>query len=63
MAATQLPDRQPTLRVVAMPNDVNALGSVFGGWIMAQVDIAEYSSGSPCTRPGGDPRGEFVRIS
>ncbi len=40
MAATQLPDRQPTLRVVAMPNDVNALGSVFGGWIMAQVDIA-----------------------
>jgi acyl-CoA thioesterase YciA len=40
MPATQLPDRQPTLRVVAMPNDVNALGSVFGGWIMAQVDIA-----------------------
>ena len=23
-----------------MPGDVNALGSVFGGWIMAQVDIA-----------------------
>ncbi len=40
MTATQLPDRQPTLRVVAMPGDVNVLGSVFGGWIMAQVDIA-----------------------
>ena len=40
MTATQLPDRQPTLRVVAMPGDVNILGSVFGGWIMAQVDIA-----------------------
>lgn len=37
---TTLPDRQPTLRVVAMPNDVNLLGSVFGGWIMSQVDIA-----------------------
>jgi acyl-CoA thioesterase YciA len=40
MAISPLPDRQPTLRVVAMPGDVNALGSVFGGWIMAQVDIA-----------------------
>ena len=40
MAETALPTRQPTLRVVAMPGDVNALGSVFGGWIMAQVDIA-----------------------
>ena len=40
MTETALPDRQPTLRVVAMPGDVNALGSVFGGWIMAQVDIA-----------------------
>ena len=40
MAETALPDRQPTLRVVAMPGDVNALVSVFGGWIMAQVDIA-----------------------
>ena len=40
MTESALPDRQPTLRVVAMPADVNALGSVFGGWIMAQVDIA-----------------------
>lgn len=40
MTESALPDRQPTLRVVAMPGDVNALGSVFGGWIMAQVDIA-----------------------
>ncbi len=40
MTESALPERQPTLRVVAMPGDVNALGSVFGGWIMAQVDIA-----------------------
>ncbi len=35
-----LPDRQPTLRVVAMPSDSNYTGDVFGGWIMGQVDIA-----------------------
>ncbi len=35
-----LPDTQPTLRVVPMPADVNQHGDIFGGWIMAQVDIA-----------------------
>ncbi len=35
-----LPDRQPTLRVVPMPHDTNYGGSIFGGWIMSQVDIA-----------------------
>ena len=29
-----------TLRVVPMPADVNGNGDVFGGWVMAQVDIA-----------------------
>jgi acyl-CoA thioesterase YciA len=37
---TQLPSREPTLRVVAMPSDCSYTGDVFGGWIMAQVDIA-----------------------
>lgn len=37
---TILPERQPTLRVVAMPSDCSYTGDVFGGWIMAQVDIA-----------------------
>jgi len=32
--------RQPTLRVVPMPGDVNHYGDVFGGWIMSQVDVA-----------------------
>ena len=31
---------QPTLRVMAQPGDANLHGDVFGGWIMAQVDIA-----------------------
>lgn len=37
---TTLPQREPTIRVVAMPSDCNYTGDVFGGWIMAQVDIA-----------------------
>ena len=32
--------RMPTLRVVPMPADANQHGDIFGGWIMAQVDIA-----------------------
>jgi acyl-CoA thioesterase YciA len=35
-----LPDEEPILRVVPMPADSNPHGDVFGGWIMAQVDIA-----------------------
>lgn len=37
---TPLPDREPSTRVLAMPADTNASGDIFGGWIMAQVDIA-----------------------
>jgi acyl-CoA thioesterase YciA len=37
---TTLPSRHATLRVVAMPTDCNITGDVFGGWVMAQVDIA-----------------------
>jgi len=39
-APTTLPDRQPTLRVAAMPSDANYTGDIFGGWLMGQVDIA-----------------------
>jgi acyl-CoA thioesterase YciA len=38
---TVLPEgKMPQLRVVPMPTDANLYGDVFGGWIMAQVDIA-----------------------
>jgi acyl-CoA thioesterase YciA len=37
---TCLPDAQPVLRVMPMPSDLNPSGDVFGGWVMAQVDIA-----------------------
>lgn len=33
-------DKQPALRVMPMPADLNPAGDVFGGWIMAMVDIA-----------------------
>ncbi|MBT4863715.1 MAG: acyl-CoA thioester hydrolase YciA [Planctomycetaceae bacterium] len=37
------PQRQPDgdllLRTLAMPADTNANGDIFGGWIMAQMDI------------------------
>src|SRR5450830_566658 len=38
---TSLPAaKMPQLRVMPMPADANVYGDVFGGWIMAQVDIA-----------------------
>ncbi|MDH5392359.1 MAG: acyl-CoA thioesterase [Gammaproteobacteria bacterium] len=30
----------PVLRVPCMPSDANQGGSIFGGWIMSQVDVA-----------------------
>jgi len=33
-------DKEVALRVIPMPADANANGDIFGGWIMAQVDIA-----------------------
>lgn len=32
--------KQPELRMMPMPADLNPAGDVFGGWIMSQVDIA-----------------------
>ena len=33
-------DRQLVLRVMPMPADANGNSDIFGGWIMAQVDLA-----------------------
>ncbi len=33
-------NRMPTMRVIPMPADTNANGTIFGGWVMAQVDLA-----------------------
>ena len=32
--------QQPAVRTLAMPGDANPSGDLFGGWILAQMDIA-----------------------
>src|SRR5215213_5307118 len=32
--------RDPILRVVPGPTDINANGHIFGGWVLSQMDIA-----------------------
>ncbi len=39
-AATLPAGKEPTLRVIPLPADANHTGDIFGGWIMAQVDLA-----------------------
>lgn len=38
--SVELPEKHSTLRVVPMPADLNQNGDVFGGWVMALVDVA-----------------------
>ncbi len=33
-------DREAMITMVAMPHDTNALGDIFGGWLMSHADIA-----------------------
>jgi acyl-CoA thioesterase YciA len=35
-----LPAGQPATRITAMPADANPYGDIFGGWLMAQMDMA-----------------------
>lgn len=32
--------REPILRVVPQPGDINSNGHIFGGWVLSQMDIA-----------------------
>ncbi|OAN65626.1 acyl-CoA thioesterase [Sphingomonas sp. TDK1] len=49
------PDRQPAIRVTAMPADTNPYGDIFGGWLMSHMDMAaglvasRYSRGRAVT--------------
>ncbi|TAN10086.1 MAG: acyl-CoA thioesterase [Rhizobiaceae bacterium] len=40
MAENGKPTGELTLRTLAMPADANAAGDIFGGWVMAQMDLA-----------------------
>ncbi len=33
-------DKELVMKVIPLPADVNANGDIFGGWVMAQVDLA-----------------------
>lgn len=33
-------DKQPSIRLVMMPRDTNALGTIFGGVILSHIDLA-----------------------
>ncbi len=35
-----MPIAAPTIRVSTMPADANCYGDIFGGWLMAQMDMA-----------------------
>lgn len=35
-----MPDTPPLVRVIAMPADANPNGDIFGGWLLAQMDLA-----------------------
>ncbi|HEY3911095.1 MAG TPA: acyl-CoA thioesterase [Stellaceae bacterium] len=36
----ELPRAAPLVRVMAMPADANPNGDIFGGWLLAQMDLA-----------------------
>jgi acyl-CoA thioesterase YciA len=41
LAPAQLPDgAELVMRVMPLPADTNSNGDIFGGWLMAQVDLA-----------------------
>jgi len=39
-ARTAPPAGLPSIRTIAMPADTNPAGDIFGGWLMAQMDLA-----------------------
>lgn len=40
MSEIRRPGGELTLRTLAMPGDANAAGDIFGGWVMAQMDLS-----------------------
>ena len=45
--STRPPEAEPALRTLAMPGDANPSGDIFGGWVLAQMDLA---GGVPAVR-------------
>ena len=51
------PDMELVMRVMPMPKDANGNGDIFGGWIMAQVDLAG------CVLPARVARGRVTTVA
>jgi len=43
---TDMPTGEVSLRTIAMPADTNPAGDIFGGWLMAQMDMAAGNEAS-----------------
>ncbi|PYD61649.1 acyl-CoA thioesterase [Gluconacetobacter entanii] len=43
-----MPSGELTIRVVAMPADINPAGDIFGGWLMSQMDLAASTTAALC---------------
>lgn len=43
MTQDQPPEGAPAIRTIAMPADTNPAGDIFGGWLMAHMDLAAGS--------------------
>lgn len=39
MSADEMPTGEAAIRVTAVPADTNVYGDIFGGWLMAQMDL------------------------
>ncbi|MFD1809450.1 hypothetical protein ACFSHQ_19225 [Gemmobacter lanyuensis] len=49
------PAHEPVIRAIAMPADTNPSGDVFGGWLMAQMDLAAGNLAARTARAGPRP--------
>jgi acyl-CoA thioesterase YciA len=47
---TELPNTEPLIRAIAMPADANPSGDIFGGWLMAQMDLAAANAAARRSR-------------
>lgn len=44
------PSGEPAIRTIAMPADTNPAGDIFGGWLMAQMDLAAGNTAARVAR-------------
>ena len=50
MTTAEFPSHDPAIRTIAMPADTNPAGDIFGGWLMAQMDLAAGNTAARIAR-------------